>query len=339
MTFCVFRTDRIGDVLLTLPLAAALKRHDASSRVLFCARAYTADLLRLSSDVDEVIVVSDTDVSLYAPGFVTELRDRRIDVTFFAYPRPGLALAALRAGIPVRVGTAYRWFSPMFTHRRREHRRTGMAHESEYNLALLNPLGFEYTKPPPPRLRITDALSSTARELLAASGIREDERFVVLHPGSGGSAKDWPPEYFGELAAHLLRDVYGLRVLVTGTEAEDGLKRSVLSIAGARAAALPADVSLPLLAAVFERAALVVANSTGPLHLASAVGRPVIGLYPFLHQCHPRRWGPLGEADIFTPAQQSDCEDCARENCDRHDDMRRISVGDVRDAAMKRLVP
>jgi heptosyltransferase III len=339
MTFCIFRTDRIGDVLLTLPLAAALKRHNPLSRVLFCAREYTADLLRLSSDVDEVIVVSDTDVSLYAPGFVAELREHRIDVALFAYPRPGLAFGALRAGIPMRVGTAYRWFSPLFSHRRREHRRGGMGHESDYNLALLNNIGIEITQQPPRRLRITDQLASTARERLAASGIREDERFVVLHPGSGGSAKDWPPEHFGDLAARLLRDVDGLRVLVTGTEAETGLKRRVLSIAGAGAVELPADVSLPLLAAIFERAALLVANSTGPLHLASALGRPVIGLYPFLHQCHPRRWGPLGDADIFTPDPQPGCAACAKENCDQHDDMRSIAVGDVLDAAVKRLEP
>jgi ADP-heptose:LPS heptosyltransferase len=339
MTFCVFRTDRIGDVLLTLPLAAALKRHDAQSRVLFCARAYTAELLRLSPDVDEVIVVSDTDVSVRAAGFVTELREQQIDVALFAYPRPGLAFAALRAGIPVRVGTAYRWFSPLFTHRRREHRRGGMAHESEYNLALLNTLDIEYTKQPPPRLRITDALAAAARERLASLGIRDDERFIVVHPGSGGSAKDWPPEYFGALAERLLRDVSGLRVLITGTETERSLKDAVLSLAGAGAVVLPPEASLPVLAAVFERAAFVVANSTGPLHLASAVGRPVIGVYPFLHQCHPRRWGPLGEADILTPEQHADCEACARENCDRHDDMRSISVGDVLHAAKKRLLP
>jgi heptosyltransferase III len=337
MTFCIFRTDRIGDVLLTLPLAAALKRHDPSMRVLFCAREYTAALLRLSPDIDEVIAIPEQDVPLFSASFVTRLRELQIDCAVFAFPRPGLALAAARAGIPVRVATAFRWYSPLFTHRRKEHRRGGGGHERDYNLGLLQPLGIDIADPPVTRLCIPEALDAEARSLLASIGIDAASRFVVLHPGSGGSAKDWPPETFGELASGLLTAMPDVRVLVTGTSKESALVQKVLARAGEGAAAFTGDIPLQILAAVLARAGIVVANSTGPLHIASAVGRPVIGLYPFLHQCHPRRWGPLGVADVFTPDAQVGCPRCANENCDEHDDMRRIAVKDVLARAIRRL--
>lgn len=337
MTYCIFRTDRIGDVLLTLPVAAAIKRQYPSARVLFCAQEYTSELVRLCPDVDEVVAIPDRDVPLFSADFAARLRAQRIDTAVFAFPRPGLLLAAARAGIAVRVGTAYRWYSPLFTHRRREHRRGGGGHERDYNLALLQQLGIDVSSPTIPQLRITEALDAAARNLLTGAGIDSASRFVVLHPGSGGSAKDWPPEYFGELAAGLLRADPGLRVLLTGTRKEEALVQRVLSLAGEGATAFTADIPLQMLAAVLARAALVVANSTGPLHIAAAVGRPVIGLYPFQRDCHPRRWGPLGVADVFTPPVQEGCPRCAEENCDEHDDMRRIPVQDVLAAALMRV--
>ncbi len=337
MTFCIFRTDRIGDVLLTLPLAAAIKRQYPSAKVLFCAQEYTSELVRLCPDVDEVVAIPDRDVPLFSADFAARLRALHIDTAVFAFPRPGLLLAAARAGIAVRVGTAYRWYSPLFTHRRKEHRRGGGAHESGYNLGLLQQIGIDTVDPPMPRLRIPEALDIEAQLLLASAGIDTASRFVVLHPGSGGSAKDWPPEYFGELASGLLSARPDLRVLVTGTQREGTLVQRVLSRAGEGAAAFTRDIPLQILAAVLARAGLVVANSTGPLHIAAAVGRPVIGLYPFQRDCHPRRWGPMGAADVFTPPVQDGCPRCAVENCDEHDAMRRIPVHDVLAAALMRV--
>ncbi len=337
MTFCIFRTDRIGDVVLTLPLATAIKRYDPSARVLYCVRDYTAGLVRLCPDVDDVIGIPDRDVTLLTGDFPKRLRELAIDAAIFAFPRPGLVLAAVRAGIPQRVGTAYRTYSPMFTHRRKEHRRGGGAHEREYNLGLLGTLGIGIAPPPLPTLTIPKQLDQKARVRLGEVGIGGDEPFVVLHPGSGGSAKDWPLSSFAELGAGLLRMQPDLRVLITGGMHERELVLQLQSAIGIGAVLLPEAIPLPSLAAILNRAALVVANSTGPLHIATAVGRPVIGLYPFLRDCHPRRWGPLGDADIFTPTPQDGCPRCAAEHCDEHDDMRRIDVQDVLRAALRRL--
>jgi heptosyltransferase III len=337
MTCCIFRTDRIGDVLLTLPLASALKQWDEGTRVLFVVQEYTAGLVALCPDVDQTIAVARRDVSVFDSTLPRLLNNEHIDAAIFAYPRPGLTMAAARARIPVRVGTAWRWYSGLFTQRRREHRRGGSGHERDYNLALLEHIGVVPPAPPSPRLIIPEELRHEAEQRLSSLGIDVATRFIVLHPGSGGSALDWPVGHFSALASKVALSLQGVRILVTGTQREEQLQRAVSDAGATAAVRFPGEIPLPLLAAVLQRAEVVVGNSTGPLHLASALGRPVLGLYPFRPDCHPRRWGPSGEADVFTPQQQSDCVHCRKGYCTTHDDMRRISVQTVHEALLRRV--
>lgn len=329
MTYCIFRTDRIGDVVLTMPLAEAIKRHEPEARVLFCVQEYTADIPRLSPFVDDIVAIPGRDVTS-APEFAKRLREMRIDTTIFAYPRPQVALACALARIPLRVGTAYRGYSLLFNRRLKEHRRDARFHERDYNLHLLERIGIPIEPFPVPTLHIPDSRSQEARGLLAASGIEPDTPFVALHPGSGGSAKDWPADRFGELGYGIVRRFSGMRLLVTGTAAEAPLVRNVMAACGDTAVALAHPVSLGELTAVLSLARLCIANSTGPLHLAAAVGVPVIGLYPFERVCNPRRWGPLGPVtEVLTPPRQDNCENCRNESCPVHDTMDAIGVNDA----------
>jgi ADP-heptose:LPS heptosyltransferase len=333
---CVFRTDRIGDLLLTLPVAEAVRRAFPVARVTFCAQEYAAPLLRLSPFVDDVITVAGRDAAFRElPVLRAELRRRGITHALFAYPRPLLSSVAAWAGIPRRAGTAYRWYSFLYTDRVAEHRSDALQHESTYNLHLLAPFGVEIPSGLRPVLEIDNALALQARAAVEASGIH-DRPYVVLHPGSGGSAKDWPAGHFAALARGLLRARPDLAVLVTGTGAERRLMSEVAGPAGIPV--LSGSVSLETLAGILAGASAFVANSTGPLHLASAVGTPVLGLYPFQRVCHPRRWGPLGErAAVLTPEADPGCDRCAAGDCDAHDDMRRISVDRALDALLSLL--
>ncbi len=109
--------------------------------------------------------------------------------------------------------------------------------------------------------------------------------FVFLVPQAGWGAKQWPTERFGALARQLARA--GFRVLVNHSHAEDSIAGAVVAAAGGAATAVAAD--LPQLLALTRRAALVVAGDTGPLHLAAALGRPVLGLFG---PTDPARTGP-----------------------------------------------
>lgn len=336
--YCIFRTDRIGDLVLTLPMAEAIKRHDTEAHVTFCVQDYTRPLAALCPWIDDIISIPDRDLRGGDAAFSAELKHRDVDTAVFAYPRPRLSLAAARARIPRRVGIAYRWYSPFYTHRHREHRKPSVHHESEYNLHLLGALGIEDGNGLLPQLLFSPELQQRADTLLTASGIPQDAPVVVLHPGSGGSARDWPAGNFAALARELTQHNTELHVLVTGTSAEHELMSAVAAGGGDRVHLLAHEAPLDELAASLSRARLVVANSTGPLHVAAAAGAPVLGLYPFNRVIHPRRWSPLGlHTTVLLPPQAAGCSKCTAESCEMHDDMTRISVADVLAAAEKLL--
>ncbi len=285
----VLRTDRLGDVLLSLPIAGALKRHDPRTEVCYGVDTYPAPILSIAGDVDDVLEFSKDNRNrweqLMAGGEFTTV--------VFAFPRPDLALAARRARIPVRVGTGYRWYAYRFTHRHFEHRKHAEFHEAQYNAHLLRQLGIDVDEPPFPRLRIDDQLRERARAALRHIG-QASEKFIVLHPGTGKSAAAWDATGFRDLAALIAQRLPGVRVVVTGARHEEALMRAVAAGAPRSSSPLIPPVDLATLAAVFEQASVFVSNSTGPLHLAAAAGTAVVGLYPAMGGVTgARRWAPL----------------------------------------------
>src|SRR3972149_8448393 len=133
--FLIVRTDRIGDVILTLPMARALKLRRPDAHVAVLIRSYTAELARADRNVDEIIALDGGRPSW--TGTIARLREAQFDVVFHTHPMARLAFIALLAGIPVRVGTGFRWYSFLFNRRVYEHRKDAARHELEYNLNLL----------------------------------------------------------------------------------------------------------------------------------------------------------------------------------------------------------
>ena len=327
--YCIFRTDAIGDVLLTLPMAETLKRHNPRGKVTMVVREYVADLVRLCPFVDEIITIPNADISS-TKSMIEDLRAREIDVAFFAFPRPKLSYAVWRAKILFRVGTAHRWYSGFYNIQTKDHRSDAAMHESEYNIQLLEKIGIKKTFPVRTAIKIPGELKEQARLFLDSINLPRDRPFVILHPGSGGSAMDWSADRFGELGKMILEKYPAHSLLVTGLQSEAQLIDRVKSFCPSQTYSLPKDVSLRILAGIIAQASCLIANSTGPLHIAAAVDIPTIGLYPNKRVCNPRRWGPLSEkAIVFTPQKDPSCSRCERNACPSHDRMEYISVETV----------
>jgi len=128
------------------------------------------------------------------------------------------------------------------------------------------------------------------RPRVASPVVRGERPLVVLHPGSGDNfpGRRWAPEKFAELAQRL--DAAGARVVLTATARESGIADEVVRAAGGTLLDLTASLSLDELVALLAEADLLVSNDTGPVHLASALGTPVLGLYG---PNTPRLYGPL----------------------------------------------
>lgn len=291
----VVRTDRLGDVILTLPTASAIKRAEPDAEVFFVVRRYAAPLLRGNPFVDRVVVAEDLFEGTGLWERVRRIRALRLDVAFLVYPRFGLASAFRLAGVPVRVGSGYRWYSFLFNRKVYEHRKDAKRHELEYNLALLERVGVpvetgvdkvEFGLRPAP-----DAVESV-RRILAERDVEEGAALIGMHPGSGGSAADLPIERFAALARRVAESL-PVRVVVTGAEGERPLAARLAETSN-RAIDLAGALSLTELVALIDGCAVFVANSTGPLHIAAALGKAVVGFYPTFAAASKERWGPYG---------------------------------------------
>jgi heptosyltransferase III len=298
------RTDRLGDMILALPCVTLIKTMFPDCRVDFLASHYTAPLARLFLDADEILEVTSK-----AQGSTLKslLCPRNYDAAIALFPTLSLAWSLALASIPLRAGIAYRWYSRLFTYRHREHRKLNLKHEVEYNLSLTYAAfgsngQWEDLLPSAALFPLMFSIPTVATQRAAALvNAAAGEKVVALHPGGGGSAHRWKVEYFAELARRLVL-VNGIRLVITGGVGEEGRCEQVSSAGSNQAMNLCSKLALPELAAVYRRADLLIANSTGPLHLARAIGTPVLGLFPHDPAMSPGRWGPYGMPDSVLTA-------------------------------------
>jgi ADP-heptose:LPS heptosyltransferase len=182
-------------------------------------------------------------------------------------------------------------------------------HVIDKNLALLRTLGIEAVGSREFALPSYDVEGHAVAERLAAAGL--EGALAVLNPGGGWASKLWPPESFGALAQGL-RD-RGFVPLVTWGPGEEGLADAV--VGSSRGAAVRCfATTLRELVALVRRVRLVVAADTGPLHLACAVGTPVVGIFG---PTDPARNGPFSSADV-TVRRIPPCAPCHRRHCPVH---------------------
>lgn len=327
----VVRTDRIGDVVLSLPMIPILQKNFPDASVSFLLRSYTREIVE-GQGIDTMLLYDHDGFHKKFFRMLFELRGSHFDAVVVTYPTFRLALLMFLAGVRIRIGTGYRWYSFLFSKRVFEHRKTAEKHESEYNLSLLKALGCNVEPATRPSLHISSKEEQEAARTRREAGLRENDVVVILHPGSGGSARDWSPKNFGETASRILEK--GWKVVVTGGPGEEGIVSEVVRSASKGVIPLVNRLSLKGLGAFIRSSHVFVSNSTGPLHIAAAVGTPVIAFFPPILQCSARRWGPLSDRKIVFEPDRNQCPRCHGGPCQGNDCMDLISVEQVVEAVL-----
>ncbi len=287
--FLVVRLGSLGDIVHTLPAVAALRDSFPGARIDWVVERKWAPVLDGNPDLNQVIAL-ERDSWGALRSCVRQVRAARYTCAIDFQGLYKSAFLGFFSSAPQRVGFDRRMAREpgaalLYTHRALP---TGQ-HKVEHNLGLVEMAGARRSAYRFPVRVPADAYADVARRL-AASGLRE---FFVVSPGGGWRSKCWPPERYGELCRELERR-HGERAVVNFGPKERHLAEAV------RRAAAPTDpVLLPTdvaqLMALLACAKLVVAGDTGPLHLAVALGTPVVGLYG---PTDPARNGPFCAADI-----------------------------------------
>ena len=324
----IVRTDRIGDVVLSLPLASIIKKHLPDCRITFLVRNYTKALVDNHPYVDEVIVLKESGKKILVRENVSTIADYNFDAAVIVYPTFVTSLIIYLSNIKNRIGTGYRWYSFLFNQKIYEHRKFAEKHELEYNVNLLSTFGIEENVSPGKvefDLAPDQASEEKIDEILRRSEIKTGEPIIIIHPGSGGSSVDLPQQKFKELVEKIVKELTE-NIILTGSDREKylcenlKLRPGILNLAG--------KLDLPGMIALIKESSIFISNSTGPIHIAAALGKYTIGFYPRIAACSADRWGPYtNKKVIFSP--KIECSDCTREQCSRLDCMNSIEVNDI----------
>lgn len=296
----ISRPDAIGDVVLTLPMAGLLKKHLPGVNVSFLGRNYTRDVVACCEHVDGFHALEDL-----GENIADQLKAMRVDAIIHALPNEAVVKASKQAGIPTRVGSARRWHTlTNLTHRHWFSRKKSDLHEAQLNAKLLSSFGIDEV----PSLhdlasyygftRIPDA-PQWAVDLLSV-----DQPNIILHPKSKGSAIDWPLDHWAQLMEQIQPDE--AQLFISGTEAEGELFRDNLPFSSPAIQDISGRMSLAEFIGFISLCDGLVACSTGPLHIAAALGKRAVGLYTSQRPMHAGRWSPVGDHVVVLEAQHED---------------------------------
>ncbi len=281
-SLAIARTDSIGDVIVTLPLCGFIKKHSPNTRIVFIGRSYTQAIVEACPFVDEFLNFDMRAIS-----------SLKVEACVFAFPDAEVMKWVKAQGVKNRIATGSRIASWKFANDRVFFsRKNSDLHESQLNFYLLRPFGVEDI-PSLEEIRLWHVLKPQVDSPIQ---LEPNKRSVVFHMLSKGSALNWSLHQYQELAA--LLPAADFNIYITGTE-EEGVRIRKDFRFDSHLTDLTGKLSLPQLIAFISSCETLVAASTGPLHIASAVGIRAIGLYPSQRPMHPGRWMPIGERAAY----------------------------------------
>lgn len=319
----ISRTDSIGDVVLTLPMAGIIRQFLPKSRIVFLGRNYTKDVIGLSEHVDEFISYDEI-LKLPAAEKVNAFKNIQATHIIHVFPVKDIAQLARQARIPKRIGTTNRlwhWFTCNI--KVKLSRKNSDLHEAQLNTKLLEPLGIKQSFS---LAELANAYGFTKIPVLESQFealLSMEKTKVILHPKSKGSAREWGLENFSKLITELDKTRYS--IYISGTAQEGELLKSLIE-KHPEVTDLTGKLSLQQFIAFIHRCDALVAASTGPLHIAAALGKKAIGLFSPMRPIHPGRWKPIGKQASYLVLDK-DCVDCKQHN-DCHC-IREIATQDV----------
>jgi lipopolysaccharide heptosyltransferase II len=341
---CV-RLDAMGDVLMTTPALRALKGACPGRKITLLTSPSGATAARLVPEIDDCWTYESpwmkaTPLRVDAAhdrAMIERLRAGRFDAAviftvFSQNPLPAALLCYL-ADIPLRLAhcreNSYQLLTDWVPETEPER---AIRHEVRRQLDLVAAVGARAVDE-----RLSLRVPAEARRridrMLDAMGIEGDLPWAVIHPGATAPSRRYQPEGFAVAAGRLVRE-HSLRVVFTGDESERPLVESIRGAMGVPSDSLAGRLDLAGLAALIERAPVLICNNTGPAHIAAAAGTPVVDLYALTNPQHTPWAVPSRVLNRPVP-----CAPCFKSICPEghHDCLRLVEPGEVVGAALELL--
>jgi lipopolysaccharide heptosyltransferase I len=341
--FLLVRTGALGDIIHGLPVAAALKEAYPHLRLDWVVEERYAELLRCVPVVDACVPVRFKQGvrGLADPGERTQwlktlrtLRRAAYDVTL---DLQGLIRSGMVAGwtrAPFRVGFSGDHVRErpncLFSNVRPKRMPVG-GHVIDRNLCLLHPLGIRSQGVRAVSYRVPEEMDRSAEHVLRTSGRQDDDLCVAVHPVAGWPTKEWRPERYAEILRRLA-GVSGIKVFLLWGPGERERVVTLRKTSGSAAHLIPRMGPAELLA-FLKKCDLYLGGDSGPMQMASSLGKPVVALFG---PTDPERNGPFyGRYRVVWG--RAACAPCYKRRCSRRDCMDAVNLDSVWEALLRFL--
>ncbi len=326
----IINVNWLGDVLFSTPMIRALREKFPDAHIACLVVPRCKEVLESNPRLNEVIIYEEQEGHKGIFGklkLIAELKKRKFDAAILVHRSFTRALIAFLAGIPRRIG--YRTKNRSFLLSDAVSLPEEELHRVDYFLNLARAVGAdgggrEY------EFFVSDRDRAGALRFLEENGVKATEFLAVLNPGGNWDPKRWAKENFAQLADALTKR-FGAKIVITGAKKDIPLAQAISKMAGGRPIIACGKTTLKELAAIFERANIVIANDSGPMHISVAVGAKTVALFG---PTDPRITGPVGKGRYAVLHKNENCEvPCYNLGCTEYRCMKEIKVEDVLNAA------
>ena len=330
----IVNVNWVGDVLFSTPFIRAVREANPDAYIACLLHPRCREILESNPRLNEIIIYDEEGAhkSLFGKwAVIRELKKKRFDTAFLLHRSFTKALLTYLAGIKERVGYPTKNRGGIITHAVEEPAED--LHKVEYFLNIARAYGID-VKDHSYEFFVRDTDRKFVKDLLGKDGVTDKDLIVVLCPAGNWPPKRWPAENFARLGDELA-EKFGARIVLSASGKDLKLAEDIKSVMASNPVITAGKTDLKQLGALLERASLVVANDTGPMHMAVALGAKTIALFG---PTSARLTGPYGKGDYKVISGNGSCEvPCYYIGCADNACMSAIKVEDVLNEANEAL--
>ncbi len=321
----------LGDVVLCTPVLQRIREGFPDSHITFLVNSGTEGVLRGNANLDEIWTLpSRSWTSQFA--FIRRLRKAKFNVVLDFTDGDRSAILSFASGASTRIGynREHRWRKILYTEIVSGEYEA--MHMVEYHGLALKYLGIEPGRGSNPEIPV-DPLALEGGDPELVELYSQDRPFALIHPTARYVFKAWPLERFAALVDWLHKQ--GIRVALVGGKREVLIGQQIVNLSQSKPLNLMGRTTISQLTALMQKCSLLIGNDAGPIHMAAAVGCPVLALFG---PTNPAVWGPRGSFVQFI-YKEMDCRACFYPGCSRGEEscMQKISVDEVCQTARSML--
>lgn len=322
----IVNVNWVGDVLFSTPFIRAVREHYPRSFIACLLHPRCVDMLEGNPRLDEIIVYDEEGLHKSLLGklkLINILRKKEFDIAFILHKSFTKALITMLAGIRERIGYPTKGRAWLLT--KVVEAPADELHKVEYFLNLARSSGIE-SKGRSYEFFIKESDRIYVKGLLRDHGAGDKDLLIVICPGGNWDPKRWPKENFAKLSDALIEH-FGARLVIAGAKKDIKLAEDIKGLMNNKPIMACGKTTLKQLGGLLERANLVIANDTGPMHIAAAMKTKVIALFG---PTSPDITGPQGSSNYTVIFKNDFCEaPCYDITCNDNRCMTAITVEDV----------